>query len=218
MSDDMRGLFFIVKGQYKKGVAPSFVNSVTGDVQHIGGYNPYDDTTSEWFMLMDSKTFHCIACGSDLDKVLRSVYTAIVKHKGDAKRYFKYVSSITSDDYYETHYLGKSPLTHDQRVKKAEGRCPRVSPTMRCLYEHIYAEYGDFFSEEIEKMEDLAYKELSGRKPINKTKKIMAKTKKVTTKVETKTPTPKVETPEVMTPKKLVKPKVRVGVKKLNME
>lgn len=214
--DTMKGLFFIIKGKYQKGVAPSFKNEVSGDTSYIGGYDPYSETTEEWYMLLDTKTFHCIACGSDFNKVLKSVYTVIKKHKGVAKNYFKRISKTTSDDYYETHYLGQRPLTHDQRQKKAEGRCPRVSPVMRCLYEHIYEEYGDFFSDEIEEMEDLAYSELKEEKPINKTKKLMAKTKK---SVGNTTMTPKKE--EVIgtpTPKKLVKPKVKMGVKKLHME
>ena len=51
--DSMRGLFFIVKGQYQKGVEPSFINSVTGDVSHVGGYNPYSDDTTNWYMCLD---------------------------------------------------------------------------------------------------------------------------------------------------------------------
>lgn len=216
MQDDMRGLFFIVKGQYKKGVEPSFMNKVSGSVTHIGGYDPYSKDTEEWYMVLDNKTFNCISCGSDFNKVLKAVYTVIKKYKGVAKRYFKYVSDTTSDDYYETHYLGKSPLTHDQRVKKAEGRCPRVSPAMRCLYEQIFSEYGDYFEDEIQEMEDLAYSELREDKPIHKTKKLMAKTKTHNKLVKT---TPKEEQHiEVTTPKKLAKPKVKLGVKKLSMD
>lgn len=214
MSDEMRGLFFIAKGHYLKGVAPAFVNKETNETQHIGGFDPYNEKTEEWYMLMDCKTFHCIACGSDLERVLKGVYTSIKKHKGVAKRYFKHVSNTTSDDYYETHYLGKRPLTREELAKKAKGRCPRVSPVMRCLYERIYEEYGDFFSDEIREMEDLAYSELREDKPIHKTKKLVAKTKKNVGGVEI---TPKkeevIDTP---TPKKL-KSKVKLGVKKLSM-
>ena len=214
--DSMRGLFFIVKGHYKKGVEPSFVNSVSGDVNHIGGYNPDSVTTDEWYMLMDKITFQCIACGSDLDKVVKGVYNAIVKRKGSAKKYFKHISDTTSDDYYEIHYLGHTPLTHDQRVKKAEGRCPRISPVMRCLYSHIFSVYGDYYIDQIEHMEDLAYSDLEEWKkenrPINKTKKRLAKTK---------VQKPVMETPkqsEVDTTSKKVKPKMKLGVKKLAME
>lgn len=213
--DSMRGLFFIVKGQYSRGLEPSFVNKVSGDVNHIGGYDPYSKDTENWYMLMDKITFQCLACGSDLEKVVKGVYTAIMKRKGSAKKYFKHVSDTTSDDYYETHYLGHTPLNHDQRVKKAEGRCPRVSPIMQELYSAIYSEYGDFFNDLIEEQEDLAYHDLEEwvreSKPINKTKKRLAKTKVQKTEMET----PKKSV--VKTSSKMVKPKVKLGVKKLSL-
>lgn len=212
----MRGLFFIVKGQYRKGVAPSYINKATNETGWIGGYDPYSEDTENWYQLMDSKTFHCLACGSDFNRVVKGVYTAIIKHKGQAKRYFKHVSSITSDDYYEVHYLGHKPLTPEQRAKKAEGRCPRVSPAMRELYQHIYDEYGEFFSDEIEKMEDLAYSELSEERPINKSRKLVSKNKPKGGLV--KTETPKVEVIETPATPKKVKPKVKMGIKKLSME
>lgn len=215
MNDDMRGLFFIVKGQYKKGAEPSFLNNASNEISYIGGYNPESENTVEWYMLMDCKTFNCIACGSDPNKLVKGVYNVIKKYKGVAKKYFKYISDTTSDDYYEVHYLGKRPLTREERAKKAEGRCPRISPVMRCLYEAIYSEYGDYYREEIEEMEDLAYEDLKEEKPIHKTKKLMAKTKKSVGVINTIVKEEKVmET----TLKKMVKPKVKIGLKKLKME
>lgn len=213
-NDTMRGLFFIVKGQYRKGVEPSYVNKETNDLGYIGGYDPYSKETPNWYMLLDCKTFHCIACGGDFKKVLRGVYNTIVKHKGSAKKYFKHVCSVTSEDYYEVHYLGRTPLNHDQRVQKAEGRCPRVSPAMRCLYERIYEEYGDFYSDEIKEMEDLAYSDLVEEKPYNKARKLVSKSKNTKNNVEiVKKEEVVVETPTL----KKVKPKVKLGVKKLSM-
>ena len=215
MSEDMRGLFFIVKGQYRRGVEPSFKNSVSGDVSFIGGYDPFRDDTENWYMLMDKNSFNCISCGQDLNKVLKAVHTIIVKHKGSAKSYYKYLSATTTDDYYEVHYLGKAPLTHDQRVKKAEGRCPRVSPVMRELYRNIYEEFGDYYEDEIGEMEDLAYSELVEKrkesKPINKAKKRLAKVKPQKPVMETQK--------QVMASTKMtmVKPKLKLGVKKLAM-
>lgn len=197
--DSMKDLFFIVKGQYRKGVEPCFVNRATGEVSWIGGHDPSKDTTEEWYMLMDKMTFHCVGCGSDLNKVLHGIHTQIMKHKGSAKKYFKWVSSVTSDDYYEVRYLGHQPLDHDKRVKKAEGRCPRVSPPMRCLYEAIYSEYGDYYLEQIEEMEDLAYHDLKvwqeNNKPLNKTRNRMKKTPLKKVEVEEKTPPKERTTP-----------------------
>lgn len=210
----MRGLFFIVKGQYKKGVAPSFNNRVSNDTSWIGGYDPSGDDTEEWYMLLDCKTFHCVACGGDYDKVLRGVYTTIKKHKGLAKKYFKHVSDTTSDDFYEVHYLGHRPLDGGERAKKAVGRCPRVSPVMQELYKHIYDEFGDYYSEDIKRLEDLAYEDLVEEKPINKTRKLVSKNKLKVSVVNKETH--KEEVSETPTPKK-VTTKVKMGVKKLSM-
>ena len=187
MIEDMRGLFFIVKGQYARGVEPSFV-SVTGNVNHIGGYDPHSEDTQEWYMLLDSKTFNCMMCGNDFNKVLKGVYNIIKKHKGSAERYFKL-------------------------LKKAnDGKGFSQSPTMRCLYEHIYEEYGDYYSDEIKEMEDLAYSELVEEKPFNKSKKLVSKHKKTMEVLE------KGEVRIDTSTLKKVKPKVKLGVKKLTME
>ena len=214
MSEDLRGVFFIVKGQYRKGVAPSFVNKATNETSWLGGYDPHSDATEEWYMCLDRITFQCCSCGGDLKKVLKAVYTCIVKYK-DLKHYLHHISKMSSDDTYEVMYLGKRPLTPDERVKKAEGRCPRVSPAMGCLYEAIYEEYGDYYSDLIEEQEDLAYEKvkqlIKENKPINKTKKRLGKVKTKTIEVET----PKKE--EVKPKLVKVKPKVKLGIKKLSM-
>lgn len=157
---DMKNLFFIVKGKYKKGVIPSFYNYASGDTNYIGGYNPDDPDTEEWYMLMDNKTFFCLACGNDLDKILKVIYNTIKRYNGIARKYFKHLSDITSDDYYEVHYLDHKPLDPEDRAKKAEGKIPRVNMSMRCLYNAIYKQYGNYYSEEIEEMEELAYSEI----------------------------------------------------------
>ena len=212
--DSMRDLFFIVKGRYTKGVEPSFINDVTSEVSYVGGYDPERPDTDEWYMCLDKVTFHCTSCGSDLNKVVKSVYNMIMKYKGSAKKYFKHVSDTTNDDYYETHYLGRSPLTLEQRNKKLEGRCPRVSPPMRCLNNAIYSWYGNYYKDLVQDMEDKAYKDLKEvikqSKPINKVRKIMKKTP--VKKVEMETP----KTPQKSVVTKLKKlGKTKLGVKKL---
>ena len=198
MSEDLRGVFFIVKGQYRKGVAPSFVNRATNETSWVGGYDPHSDATEEWYMCLDRITFQCCGCGSDLKKVAHGVYTQIIKYK-DLKHYLHHISKTTSDDTYEVKYLGHAPLTHDQRVKKAEGRCPRVSPPMRCLYEEIYNNFGNYYEDLVEEMEDLAYSEIKDKTPFRKAKKL-AKTKTIT-------PTHKEVTQKTSTLKKVGKPK-----------
>ena len=203
----MRGLFFIVKGQYKR----------DNDEVSISGYDPYDPQTNEWYMLMGTKTFHCISCGSDYNRVLKGVYTVIKKYKGVAKNYFRYVSKVTSDDYYEVTYLGHRPLNDAERAKKAVGRCPRVSPKMREIYTKVYNTFGDFFEDDIKEMEERAYEDLKDQKPFRKSQKLIRKTTP-NTKVSLVTPPKKEEVINTSTPKKLVKKKVKLGIKKLNME
>lgn len=209
MKEDMRGLFFIVKGQYQKD------NSEDGVC--ISGYDPYAPTTNEWYMLMDNVTFHCFACGSDLKKVLGGVKRFITKYK-TRERYFKHVCEVTSEDYYEVTYLGHRPLTPEQRASKMEGRCPRVSPAMKDLYRKIYDNYGDFFSDLIEKQEDEAYEALKGQTPFKKSKKLVKKTTPLETPVvEEKKTLKKVvkkDTPKEEVVTKKVKPKVTLGLKK----
>lgn len=184
---DMKGLFFVVKGQYRKGVAPSFVNKVSGDTQYIGGYDPTLDTTSDWYMVLDKKTFNCVSCGGNFDKVIRGVYNTIKRFKGSGDRYLKHVREKDS----------------------------KVSPIMRCLYEQVYSEYGDFYNEEVEEMEDLAYSDLKEERPLNKAMKLVSKNKpKKTLKVSTPKEEKVIETPTL---KKVSKSKVKLGVKKLSV-
>lgn len=183
-TQDMRGLFYIVKGQYRPNKR---------DTLNTDGYNPEDFNTSEWYQLRDCKTHHCIACGSNLRKVLRGVYTCITRYK-TAKTYFKYVDDTTTEDYYRTHYLGKPPYTQEERTKRGEdGRSARVSPEMKVLFNRVYEEYGDYYRDMIEEVEDEAYKYLASQTPMGKSKKILAKTKRPKTPPRTETPTPVVE-------------------------
>ena len=55
MTEDMRGLFFIVKGQYRKGEGKKIVNDVSGDYMWLGGYDPTlkDTPSTRWYMCLD---------------------------------------------------------------------------------------------------------------------------------------------------------------------
>lgn len=199
--ESMRGLFYIVKGQYaKKG--DSFVNRVTGDVSYIGGYDPTDESTSEWYRVQDNVLHYCVCCGSDLDKCLKAITNQIKRYK-TRKMYFKKVCQLTSEDYYEIHYLGHRPLTPEQRNKKAEGRCPRTSPAQKALEEEVFRAYGDYYSDLIKEAEDIAYEEIKNDKPFNRG---MKRHKKLSRPVETQEEkTPVVEPQENTTPSSGVK-------------
>lgn len=84
--ESMRGLFFIIKGQYKP--------DKRGD--NTRGYDPFNTETPEWYMLLDNRTFTCVSCGGDLNTVLKGVYKTIKRHKGVAERYFNQVSMSCS--------------------------------------------------------------------------------------------------------------------------
>lgn len=193
--ESLRGLFYIVKGDYKKkGI--SFVNKVTGDVNYIGGYDPEDSETTEWYRVLDNITHHCICCGRDFDKCVDAI-TRMIKHFKTRKQYFKYVCRITSEDYYETHYLGKPPLTPEQRSKKSEGRCPRVSPISKALEDEVYKVYGDYFRDIVEEAEDSAYRAIKADKPFNKG---MKRHKKLPKPVSVQEEETVVETPQTQKP------------------
>lgn len=173
VGEDMRGLFFIIKGNYTRNLGDSFINEVSGDVSHVGGYDPENENTKEWYMCLDKVTFQCITCGSDFEKVLRGVKDYIVKFRGKSKDYFKYICDLTSEDYYETHFLGRQPLSPEKRSQKAEGRCPRTSPIMRCLYNAVFEVYGHYYRDEIEAVEEEAYKVVEKRNtPLKKVLKV----------------------------------------------
>lgn len=197
--ESMRGLFYIVKGQFRK-VAPTFVNKVSGDVSYIGGYDPDSDDTEEWYRVLDNVTHHCICCGSDLDKCVESIEMAI-KHYKTRKQYFHHVCKVTSEDYYEVHYLGHTPLTPEQRAKKAEGRCPRVSPISKALEEEVFKTYGDYFEDLIKEAEESAYRAIKEDKPFNKGMKRHKKLSKPLSTQEEETPVvTQSHTPETQKP------------------
>lgn len=147
--DTMRGLFFIIKGQYQR--------DYRNKDNHTLGYDPFNSDTSEWYMVLDNKTFTCVSCGSDLQKVLQSLFKVIKRYRGEAYRYFKQVSESVS----------------------------KVSPSTRNIYHQVFNEFGDYYEDEVREMEDLAYEELKQERPVFKSRKLMEKRKESLHTVET---------------------------------
>lgn len=172
-SESMRGLLYIAKGQYKKS-GKSFLNTASGDVSYIGGYDP--EVAEEWYMLRDRETHHCLSCGRDLDKILSVAKNTIKRFKGSTKRYLKFLSDTTSDDTYDVRYLGMTPISKEERARKSEKGSPRVSPVDRCLFDCVYQEYGMYFQREVEKVEDEVFDFLNTR-PKNTLKRKVKKLK-----------------------------------------
>ena len=146
-SEDLRGVFFIVKGQYKHHTTPVFVNKATQSEQCLGGYNPTDPHTKEWYMVLDNIEFNCVACGGDFDTVKRGVYEAITTYKTK-----------------ERYLLAQ---------KRKQGN--KVSAPMRCLYEHVYKEFGDYYEDTVEEQEDLAYNSGVFKTPLQRSRDIKRK-------------------------------------------
>lgn len=140
MLQDLRGVFFIIKGQYKRNTPPRIFNVASGDYNWIGGYDPTSPSTNEWYQLMDNITFTCQRASSDLDQVVRGVYDLITKYK-------------TKDTYLK---VLRGLEYHTQ------------SPNMVALDTEIYREYGDYFSALVKEQEDAAYKDLKDKDPVKK--------------------------------------------------
>lgn len=159
--NSMKGLFVIVKGQYSK-TAPA-VTCRDGEDRFIGGYNPADEHTSEWYQLMDRVTFQTISCGSSIDQLINRLTKTIVYFNNDKDRYLSRFNTTYEDD---TGRLSK-------RVT--------VSPITRMMLEKVVEFYGDYFDDIISDAEEKAFKELA-QKPKKTVKKIA---------VVKDTPTPK---------------------------
>ena len=214
---DMKGLFYIVKGHYLDKVCPC-VECSDGVSRYIGGYDPSVEThySTEWYRVLDNTVFHCIYAGSSYEKALLAIQHAIEKYK-TRRNYFKYVCEVTTEDYYEVHYLGHTPLTKEQRDKKSEGRCPRRSPSSKALEVEVLKNYGNYYLDDVTRMEDLAYESLKDKTPIKKTKKVLGKTKITPLKTPQHEEISSVASgKEKQTKLKKVTPVKKLGVKRLS--
>lgn len=169
----MSGLFFILRGQYCKKGTPVVVEEET---MYLGGYDPTDSSNREWYIVMDRVVFHCIYCGSDFTKALYSIKSTIERCKDTPSKYFKEVSTYSSEDFYEVHYKHKVPLSTSEISKKAVGRQPRTSEPMWLHYMAAYTLYGHYYSSSIERVEEEAQEKIKEDKnPMKKNRKLMKK-------------------------------------------
>lgn len=188
--EDMRDLFTIQKGQYKKDNSPDDIC--------VSGYDPNNSNTNEWYQVCDTVVWYTFYAGSSYAKALEAVKRCIKQFR-DREEYFKYVCEITSEDYYGVHYLHQAPLSDDSRASKAcDGRCPRTSPSTKALRQKIYDTYGEFYRDALVEIEDEAYEELKRDTLLNNTSKKLIKRKSEST------------TPTEEKPKKLFKTKKEV--------
>ena len=157
MTESMRGLFMIVKGQYVRNAEPA-VMCADKEEHFIGGYDPSREDTSEWYQLMDKVNYDTISCGGSLEQITNRITRTIVRYNDDR---MKYLSEHGAMQTYE-----------DEGGNKCR-RCV-VSPKTRMLMEKVEEFYGDFYDDQIEEAEEEALRQLAEkpRKTLKKTKPI----------------------------------------------
>ena len=203
MTESMKGLFMIVKGQYSK-TEPA-VMCADKEEHFIGGFDPSREDTSEWYQLMDRVNYDTISCGGSLEQITNRITRTIVRYNDDR---MKYLSEHGAMQTYE-----------DEGGNKCR-RCV-VSPKTRMLMEKVEEFYGDYFDDIIEAAENEAYKELANKpkkilkksKPNNSTHAQKKSLKRTTTKVTAPSVEEEVSIFDEPAPKKVVK-KVKSLVKK----
>lgn len=139
MKENLRGLFYIVRGSYVKGKTPRFYNEVCEHDNFIGGYDPSDDTNEDWYMVLDNETFQCHGAKSSLKGALNIIRRIIIKYK-------------TKEEFFNT----------------LRGLDRPYSPIQVRLDKEVYNTYGNYFKNSVEGVEDEAYKELRNNNPVFK--------------------------------------------------
>lgn len=183
LTDDMKGLFFVVKGQYKHHLEPQWRNPVTESVNWCGGYDPSSPSTAEWYMLFDWATLTCHRAGSDLDTVLGGVSASILKYRNKDT----FVRTMRSMSF------GVS------------------SKSTKALDEHLGQLYGHHFAALVRAEEEKAYKVLRDQTPANLSRRLVRKREKTIEKVSTQE-TPLSTPPAVLTPRRRLTP-IRRNIK-----
>lgn len=74
-------ILYIVKGQYRKNLPPKFFNEVSETENSIGGFNPNDPATEEWYMVQDNIYHMCHGAGSNLEEALKVVSHIITTYR-----------------------------------------------------------------------------------------------------------------------------------------
>lgn len=181
MKEDMRGVLFIVRGQYRRDYGEKFFNEVSESYHHIGGYDPSDSSNPEWYMLLENLTYHTLACGSDLEKVVRMARQYIQKYPTQA-RFRKMLNTLESKD----------------------------SPITKRIMEEVYKEFGHTYEDLVEGVVDTTYEEVQARiKGRLKKRANKVRCKNIMLEVEQKTPEVQEVTQQINVPHKRKRPVVK---------
>lgn len=147
MSNSLNNVFYVVKGQYQKGLAPVCFYEEKGETLYLGGFNPYSENTVEWYGLYDNITHRCYGCGN-----LDSIFSALRKVVKLYRNKEKLIKAYNSGEY-------------------------RVSKAQKVLHEGIFNEFGDYLREEIEEIVDESFEEIKNDTPFNRAKKRMKRSR-----------------------------------------
>ena len=162
---DMRGLFFITKGQCgKDSPVVTVKNGKEYHECHVGSYDPDRGDTVNHYCVVDRITFHITYGGSNLDKAIDNIRRMVVLYNNDPEKYFRYVSEVTNEDFYFRYYENSSPFTDSQFKKRAEeGRSWKTSTKMKMHEYAILKTYGMVYEEAVEDAYEKAVDEIVNR-------------------------------------------------------
>lgn len=205
MKEDMRGLFYVVKGSYKKDNDPDGIC--------VSGYDPTNLNTREWYQVKDCYTHTTLCCGQDLDTVLESISKQIIKWNS-LKKYLKHICTSMRIDYRERCTNAGVLLCAEDIYNRCKNmRCEESGESkMVNIEKKVYLLFGDHFKNLVTLQEDKAYKVLGDSTPKNKLKSAEKKSKFKPVIKQDSTPTTITTPPKHSTLKK-VTPKLKPSTK-----
>lgn len=166
----LEDIFYITKGQYLK-QSPQV--EIEGEMKFIGGYNPENKNTIDWYRVLDNKTFFTLCAGPSLEKCL-DVLTKTVKQVKTVEGYYEYLATFTTEDYWQVNYLGETPLTPEEakEVASTEGKQMRTGRVQKAYESEIFKAYGDFYDEEVKEAVRKGLEETEKPKVLKKVKRL----------------------------------------------
>ena len=143
----LEDIFYIVKGQYLQQLPKAQIGE---EEKFIGGYDPENKNTIDWYRVLDNRTFFTLCAGPSLESCLKTL-TRTVKKVKTVEGYYKYLSTYTTEDYYQTHFLGREGMSSKEAAERAssEGKQMRTGAVQKAYERAVFNAYGDYFEEEV---------------------------------------------------------------------
>lgn len=157
-ADSLRGVFFIVKGQYSPDKKPAI--EIDSNQVFVGCYNPESASTKEWYRVIDNRSFRCVYASSSLEGAFKTIRDFLWQFR----TYGKYAQAFNDS------ISGKIPASEI------------------ILGKAVYAMYGKYYAENIRAIEEEVYEEISHdslyRRSMNKVRKAAVKIPHIEVKAE----------------------------------